>query len=563
MTYRQAIFIAATAIGMAMLTAGLVGRAREAERRAAIETNFAEGVSSGNLSGNSGMFGAEQSGSPSLRASGSPLCSGPGTRQGVHDDLESTGETPVAPISVASVSVAPTVVVPLKKAHFSSVLIREVPHVHQKPDFCGEACAAAMLQKLGRPVDQDYVFDSSGLNPLEGRGCYTRELAGALRKIGFDIGPVWYKIAVSRSADEIERQWKTIHTDLVQGVGTIVCTHYDERPGTTEHFRLVLGYDATTDEVIYHEPAEAGGAYRRMTRAKFLKLWPLKYAQDTWTLIRMPLRPGRLQQGKASKTFTAADYAQHMMGLKKKLPREGFTVVIQPPFMVIGDEPAERVHQRAAGTVQWAVDLLKKSYFKKDPAEILDIWLFKDKASYEHHTAAIFHTKPSTPFGYFSHTDRALVMNIETGGGTLVHEIVHPFVASNFADCPAWFNEGLGSLYEQSSQRDGRIVGLTNWRLAGLQQAISKKRVPSFKTLCSTTAREFYDEDPGTNYAQARYLCYYLQERGLLEKFYHQFHRQHKTDPTGYKTLQEVLGRHDMGGFKKDWEAYVMKLRFP
>jgi len=47
-----------------------------------------------------------------------------------------------------------------------------------------------------------------------------------------------------------------------------------------------------------------------------------------------------------------------------------------------------------------------------------------------------------------------------------VHEIVHPFMAANFPDCPAWFNEGLASLYEQSSERDGKIIGLTNWRLA-------------------------------------------------------------------------------------------------
>ncbi len=137
-------------------------------------------------------------------------------------------------------------------------------------------------------------------------------------------------------------------------------------------------------------------------------------------------------------------------------------------------------------------------------------------------------------------------MNIATGGGTLVHEIVHPFVAANFPECPAWFNEGLGSLYEQSGEEDGRIVGYTNWRLHGLQEAIRKKRVPSFKTLCSTTTDEFYEKDRGTNYAQARYLCYYLQQHGLLRKFYHRFYADRKKDPTGYATLQEILGRSDM-----------------
>ena len=91
-----------------------------------------------------------------------------------------------------------------------------------------------------------------------------------------------------------------------------------------------------------------------------------------------------------------------------------------------------------------------------------------------------------------------------------MHEIVHPFMATNFPACPAWFNEGLGSLYEQCGDNRGRIHGYTNWRLDGLQRAIRNGRVPAFRTLTATTEHEFYQEDPGTNYGQSRYLCYYL-----------------------------------------------------
>jgi len=445
---------------------------------------------------------------------------------------------------------------------FATVLIEDVPHVRQKPDFCGEACAAMYLQKLGRPVDQDYVFDCSGLDPMLARGCYTKELATALTNIGFRVGPVWHKIPAAASAPHMQAQWKAMHADLLAGVPSILCTHYDQQPNTTEHFRLILGYDAKSDEVIYHEPAEARGAYRRMKRAELMQLWPLKYSTTQWTLIRMRLEPGQLKRGKTAETFTAADYAQHMMELKKKVPGEQFTIIIQQPFVVIGDESPATVKRRAEGTVRWAVERLKKAYFAKDPTEILDIWLFKDKTSYEKHCKSIFNHTPTTPFGYFSHAEGALVMNIATGGGTLVHEIVHPFVAANFPKCPAWLNEGLGSLYEQSDSRGGRIVGLTNWRLAGLQRAIQEKRVPSFKTLCSTTDNGFYLMDKGTNYAQARYLCYYLQQHDLLRKFYHRFHAEHRQDPTGYDTLKAVLGRDDMNAFQKDWEAYVLRLRF-
>lgn len=454
-------------------------------------------------------------------------------------------------------------------AAYRSVLIPDVPHVRQKPDFCGEACAAMYLRKLGRPVDQDYVFDQSGLDPLLGRGCHTRELAAALRNIGLKIGPVWQKVIAAKQAPQMEAQWKALHADLSAGVPSIVCMHYDDSRSATEHFRLVLGYDAKTDEVIYHEPAEANGAYRRIKRRALLELWPLKYDAKQWTVIRLRLQPGVLKRAAAAATFTAADYAQHMMELNEKLPPDGFTVVIQHPFVVIGDESPARVKSRAEGTVRWAVQRLKRAFFAKDPAEILDIWLFEDDASYRKHTKQIFNHTPSTPYGYFSHTEKALIMAIHTGGGTLVHEIVHPFVAANFPQCPAWLNEGLGSLYEQSdSDRQGRIIGLTNWRLTGwdgkggLQEDIRQKRVPSFKTLCSTTDAEFYGDQSGIHYAQARYLCYYLQQHGLLRKFYHRFHANCKKDPTGYDTLQAVLGREDMEKFQQEWEAYVMKLRF-
>ena len=69
-----------------------------------------------------------------------------------------------------------------------SVSITGIPHVKQKPDFCGEACAEMWLKKRKATVDQDYVFDQSGLDPLLARGCYTKELATALRQMGFQVG---------------------------------------------------------------------------------------------------------------------------------------------------------------------------------------------------------------------------------------------------------------------------------------------------------------------------------------------------------------------------------------
>ena len=262
-----------------------------------------------------------------------------------------------------------------------------------------------------------------------------------------------------------------------------------------------------------------------------------------------------------SKKLTRSDFEGHVERLKKRLPSKDFSIVIQEPFVVVGDEDEVMVKQRAENTVKWAVDRLKQDFFTQDPEQILEIWLFKDKSSYEKHTQILFKDKPTTPFGYYSPTHKALIMNIATGGGTLVHEIVHPFIEANFPACPSWLNEGLGSLYEQSGEENGHIHGYTNWRLPGLQEAIKADLVPSFKALTGMSPNAFYDDDRGTNYAQARYLCYYLQQKSLLVKFYKEFYANQKTDPTGYRTLQNVLGETDMDQFKKRWEKFVLGLR--
>jgi hypothetical protein len=330
-----------------------------------------------------------------------------------------------------------------------------------------------------------------------------------------------------------------------------------------EQFALMVGYDPVKKTVSVHDPNGASGKFRQLSERTFKNAILAQSSEDQYYVFCLPLKEKRIRPFKPTpKGFTDADYAQHIRKLREKLPDDSFKIVIQKPFVVVGDESQTMLERRAVGTVKWAVDKIKKQYFKKDPKYILDIWLFKDKQSYEKNTVKLWGSKPHTPFGYYSASKRALVMNISTGGGTLVHEIVHPFMESNFADCPSWFNEGLASLYEQSRENGGKIWGSTNWRLRGLQAAIQSDRVPSFKELCSTTRREFYEEDRGTNYSQARYLCYYLQEKGLLNKYYHLFVKNAKKDPTGYQTLKSVLKTDDMDQFKKDWQKYVMDLRF-
>ena len=439
------------------------------------------------------------------------------------------------------------------------VLIAGVPHIRQEPDFCGEACVAMFLRKLGYDVGQRAVFDRTGLDPRLGKGANTPALKRAIEAFGFRPGPVWFDVPSDNPTPELTRLLQVIYADLARGVPSIVCMHYDRSPTAPEHFRLVLGYDHATGEIIFHEPAQEQGAYKRMAVARFLELWPLKYRRDRWTVIRFALEPGRIDVGPAVDSrsgVTPAALVQHIMKAKAKIP-EGFETRIAGPFFVIGDESAARV-DHYTHTIDWTIDHLKRDFHMREPTNVIDVWLLGTNESYVSHAQRLFGLRPSTPYGFFLPAYQSLFMNIGTGGGTLVHEVVHPFIAASFPSVPAWFNEGLASLYEAVREKNGQMWGLPNWRLAGLKRAIRAGKLPSFEEMASDSDPVFYHSSTG--YAEARYLCLYLQEKGLLHRYYDWFSAGVAADPTGYKTLVRVLGNPNMAKFEKQWQDWALAL---
>jgi hypothetical protein len=56
----------------------------------------------------------------------------------------------------------------------------------------------------------------------------------------------------------------------------------------------------------------------------------------------------------AANRHSSKDYEAHLENLKKKTP-PGFTVIVDRPFVVIGDESPEIVGKRVTGAIRWAV----------------------------------------------------------------------------------------------------------------------------------------------------------------------------------------------------------------
>jgi len=255
---------------------------------------------------------------------------------------------------------------------------------------------------------------------------------------------------------------------------------------------------------------------------------------------------------------SAAELKERRAALEARLGGQGFTVVVEPPFVVIGDESPATVKHHATGILHWSIGLLEAEYFKARPTKLIEIWLFKNEQTYRKGAKKFFGDEPDTPYGYYSSEHDAMVMNIGPGAGTLVHEVVHPFMEANFPDVPSWFNEGLASLYERPSEKKGHIVGLPNWRLPNLKKQIKDGTLPELGTMLGTTRDGFY-EAPFDAYAYARYLLLYLQEQGKLTEFYEKFVAD-KKDLTGKTALEAVLGEK-LETFEPRWRKWAVALK--
>jgi hypothetical protein len=245
---------------------------------------------------------------------------------------------------------------------------------------------------------------------------------------------------------------------------------------------------------------------------------------------------------------------------KDRLDAERMTVVISPPFVVAGDGGPARVERYVAHTIRAASECLRKQFFDRPLDEPVLILLFESAEPYNRLAKEWLGDTDISPYGYFRR-DGVMVMNVGTGTGTLVHELVHALIKPDFPDVPDWLNEGLGSLFEQCTLAGGSIRGLENWRLPALQRAIRADRLRPLPELIEDP--RFYTEaSVGLNYAQARYLLMYLQEKGLLERYYKRLRPRAADDPTGLKTLREIIEPQTMEQFEKAWREWVLQLRF-
>lgn len=249
--------------------------------------------------------------------------------------------------------------------------------------------------------------------------------------------------------------------------------------------------------------------------------------------------------------------------LREQLGEE-FQIIPIGPWVVATDLAKEEAPRFTDFTISRYAAAIQRQLFTKTPrSEPVKVMLFKDRLSYEGWNKKLFGEKPTTPYGYYSRARNALVMNIGTGGGTLLHEMVHAMAEADFKNIPAWLNEGLGSLFEASNRgRNNTVVGVTNWRLKGLQEDLKNGSETKLKDLVGMSDDDFYGERSGSNYAAARYLMQYLQEQAKLEAFYTRI--RDKKDADAQSSLRAVFANKlTIEQIEKNCYEWVKTLQLP
>lgn len=231
-------------------------------------------------------------------------------------------------------------------------------------------------------------------------------------------------------------------------------------------------------------------------------------------------------------------------------------LIIRPPFVVGGDYTAERLEEICDDTLFPVARALAASYFRQSPDQPIVLLLFSSERSYQHYALQFDGAAATAYYGYYLRSDRRIMANCATGGGTLAHELTHALAHFDFPEMPEWFDEGLASLHEQSDfTPDGReLVGLDNWRLRLLQAALKFDRLPGLQA--TMQAPSLRGEGEGLQYAVVRYFCLFLQERGKLKEFYTRFREEALEDGTGMQTLVSLLGADSMDEIDaefRDW----------
>ncbi|MDR1533498.1 MAG: hypothetical protein LBU64_00130 [Planctomycetota bacterium] len=240
------------------------------------------------------------------------------------------------------------------------------------------------------------------------------------------------------------------------------------------------------------------------------------------------------------------------------LTGEDFLCVERGDCLVASDLGPGEYEYLVDGVLDYCHDALRRAFFDRGrgAGKKLSVFVFRDYASYESGLARFMGMAPISPYGHYGHSQKYIVVNYETGPGTLVHELTHSLMSEDFPEAPIWLAEGMASLYEQCRAEGEFLRGDDNWRLPELKDALAAGRLEPLSGLLAMAPSEFRGGRESLNYAAARYFCKYLEEMGSLPEVYKEFRRRPELDPTGRGFVVRALGK-PLEAVDAEWRRWL------
>ncbi len=231
--------------------------------------------------------------------------------------------------------------------------------------------------------------------------------------------------------------------------------------------------------------------------------------------------------------------------------------------LVVASDAVPEERQAAMEVLERTYRALRRDFGMAAPGRPIAVYLWSDTERYSTYVEDAFGTAPSTRFGVFRPAERKMVVNLESGRGTISHELVHAMMADDFPDAPAWLGEGLASLFDRPEfTASGSIRGRFSWRLPELQVAIRNRYSPGLDDLLSMDHDAFYGRGSSLHYAAATHLCFHLQEKGLLRRLYRDCREGVAGDPSGREALEAAVGM-DLERYEAEWGSWASSRIYP
>jgi len=204
----------------------------------------------------------------------------------------------------------------------------------------------------------------------------------------------------------------------------------------------------------------------------------------------------------------------------------------------------------AADLAQRGLDVFLGSFFARRPDRAVTVYVVSSAAAFAELCDYRFTSGCERNLGAYSRKTRDLIVNIGPGSSSILHELVHPLVQTDFPRAPSWFEEGIAALFEKPVfDPPGELHGARNWRDDRITAALgaswlrAKVHLPKLFAVDDETLD---GPDQDLVYAMARSLCEWLDGRGgaggQLWPFYRAWRDAVAEDPSGEKSFAKVTG---------------------